>query len=65
MKRILILSGSPRVHGNSSILCDEFAKGAENAGNEVEKIFITKKKVNGCLGCNACMRNGGYIIACE
>lgn len=62
MKKILILSGSPRVHGNSNILCDEFAQGAKESGNEVEKILITKKKVNGCLGCNACMRTGGECV---
>jgi protoporphyrinogen oxidase len=28
MKKVLILSGSPRKGGNSDILCDEFAKGA-------------------------------------
>ena len=37
MKKILILSGSPRIGGNSDILCDEFKKGAIEAGNEVEK----------------------------
>lgn len=28
MKKVLILSGSPRKGGNSDILCDRFAKGA-------------------------------------
>ena len=62
MKKILILSGSPRMHGNSSILCDEFARGAEEAGHQVEKIYVARKKVAGCLGCNACYRNGGTCV---
>lgn len=62
MKKILILSGSPRVNGNSSLLCDEFAKGAREAGHEAEKIIIAKKKVGGCFGCSACMRNGGNCV---
>ena len=62
MKNVLVLSGSPRINGNSSILCDEFIRGAKEAGNEVEKIYVTKKKVAGCLGCNACYRNGGNCV---
>ncbi|MBR1624743.1 MAG: flavodoxin family protein, partial [Clostridia bacterium] len=28
MKKVLILSGSPRKGGNSDLLCDEFMRGA-------------------------------------
>lgn len=62
MKKILVLSGSPRINGNSSILCDEFIRGAKDAGHSAEKIYVTKNKVAGCLGCNACYRNGGVCI---
>ena len=36
-KKVLILSGSPRQGGNSDLLCDEFLRGAQEAGHEVEK----------------------------
>ena len=36
-KKVLILSGSPRKDGNSDLLCNEFMKGALEAGHEVEK----------------------------
>ena len=62
MKKILILEGSPRRNGNSAILSDEFARGAEKAGCSVEKVHIAGKKVAGCLGCNACYRNGGACV---
>ncbi len=62
MKKVLVLSGSPRMHGNSSILCDELIRGAEEAGHQAEKINVTRKKVGGCLGCNACYRNDGVCI---
>ena len=62
MKKVLLLSGSPRINGNSSLLCDEFAKGAEEAGFETEKINVCRLKVAGCLGCNACYRNGGSCV---
>lgn len=39
-KKIIVISSSPRKGGNSDLLCDEFMKGAKEAGNEAEKIFI-------------------------
>ena len=45
MKNVLILSGSPRRNGNSDLLCDAFFRGAEDAGNQVEKIFVRDKKI--------------------
>ena len=54
MKRILILSSSPRKGGNSELLCDQFALGAQEAGHEVEKIFLKEKKINYCTGCGTC-----------
>ena len=40
MKNILVISSSPRRNGNSDLLCDEFIKGALEAGNKVEKVFL-------------------------
>ena len=62
MKKVLILEGSPRRNGNSAILSGEFARGAEEAGCSVEKVQIAGKKIAGCLGCNACYRNGGVCV---
>ena len=53
-KKVLILSSSPRKGGNSDLLCDEFMKGAKEAGHNVEKIFIAQKKINYCTGCGVC-----------
>ena len=59
MKKVLILSGSPRKNGNSDILCDEFMRGAKEAGNEVEKIRVSEKKIDFCRGCYFCQKSGG------
>lgn len=40
-KNVLILSGSPRRGGNTDLLCDEFARGATEAGARVEKLFLS------------------------
>lgn len=53
-KKILVLSGSFRKGGNSDLLCDQLIKGANEAGNQVEKIFINDKKISFCRGCGVC-----------
>lgn len=58
-KKVLILSGSPRKRGNSDLLCDEFARGAKEAGNNVEKIRVSEKKIGYCTGCYYCQKSGG------
>ncbi len=56
-KKVVIVSSSPRKGGNSDILCDEFLKGAVDAGNEAEKIFLRDKKLDFCTGCGFCNTN--------
>lgn len=62
-RKVLILSGSPRKEGNSDLLCDEFAKGAEEVGNEVEKIRVAEKNIGYCRACYACKNTGKCVIA--
>lgn len=62
MKNVLIISSSPRRHGNSDLLCDMFAKGAEESGNNVEKIFLKDKEINYCTGCGVCNTTHRCII---
>ena len=45
-KRVLILSASPRKGGNSDTLCNQLMEGAQQAGHQVEKIFLKEKKIN-------------------
>ncbi len=48
-KKVLIISGSPRKGGNSDLLCDEFMRGAVEAGNEAIKIRVAEKRIGFCL----------------
>lgn len=57
-KKVLVLSGSPRKGGNSDLLCDEFVRGAMEAGHEVEKIRVQEKKIACCMACYACRDTG-------
>ena len=42
--KVLVISSSPRRGGNSDVLCDEFLKGAAEAGHETRKIRLVEKK---------------------
>lgn len=57
-KKVLILSSSPRRNGNSDLLCNEFMRGAAEAGHQVEKIFLKDKHINYCTGCSICSMYG-------
>ena len=54
MRKILVILGGGRPRGNTRQLVDAFARGATDAGHEVEIVSLNKEQVNGCLGCNAC-----------
>lgn len=53
-KKVLILSASPRKGGNSDTLCDEFLRGAQEAGHQAEKIFLRDRDIHYCIGCGVC-----------
>lgn len=54
MKKVLIISASPRKNGNSDLLCDRFAQGAKESGHAVEKVFTAAKNIGYCRGCGVC-----------
>ena len=62
MKKVLAIVSSPRKGGNSELLVDEFVKGAQEAGHEVEKVCLREKKIAPCIACEACLRNGGTCV---
>ena len=60
-KQVLILSGSPRKAGNSDVLCDQFMKGAQEAGHRVQKVRVAEKRIGYCTGCGACQGKGACV----
>ncbi len=54
MKKVLIISSSPRRDGNSDCLANAFRKGAMSAGHEVEKVWLGNKQIGFCRGCYCC-----------
>ncbi len=58
MKKVIIISSSPRKNGNSETLAKEFARGAESTNNQVEFISLRDYDLNYCIGCYACHKTG-------
>ena len=61
-KKMLSICTSPRKGGNSEILADEFAKGAREAGHQVEKVCLYDKTIGFCKGCLACQKTQRCVI---
>ena len=60
--KALIINGSPRQKGNTSIALTEIAKQLEKLGIESEIVWIGNKPVRGCIACNTCKDNPGACV---
>lgn len=58
MSKIVVLVGSMRKGGNTDLLSQAFAEGA-NENNDVEIVSVADYKVNPCIGCNSCFTREG------
>lgn len=54
MMKVLILNGSPRIDGNTTIAIDEMKKIFEEEGIDVEIIRVGNKNIRGCMACQYC-----------
>lgn len=59
--KVLAISSSPRKDGNSDVLCDQFLKGAAEAGHETEKIRLSEKKISPCFACYGCTESHSCV----
>lgn len=60
--KVLIINGSPRVNGNTSIAVNEMVKIFEKEGVEAEVVQIGTKDVRGCIACNSCGEKGKCVF---
>ena len=56
--KILVLNGSPRLHGNPAAMVDAFVNGAMENGHKVTVVNVCQKKIAGCLACEYCHTKG-------
>lgn len=60
--KVLILNGSPRVDGNTSIAVEEIVKTLEEEGVESEVVQIGNKNIRGCVACGGCSNTGKCVF---
>lgn len=65
MSKVVILVGSVRRGGNTQLLAESCAAGAEAAGHEVEILSVADYAVMPCNGCEACSAQTGNRCVLE
>lgn len=62
MVKIIAIYGSPRRHGNTSLLLSHAVRGAKEAGADVEEIFLRDLNMSPCLEYYGCKKDGRCVI---
>ena len=60
--KVLMINGSPRKGGNTSIALDEMAKVFAEEGVETEIVQVGMKDVRGCIACGTCGERGTCVF---
>lgn len=60
--KVLIINGSPRVGGNTSIAVNEMVKVFEAEGVDAEVVQIGNQDVRGCIACGSCGEKGKCVF---
>ena len=60
--KVLIINGSPRPNGNTSIAVSELVKTFEAEGIETEVCQIGNKDIRGCIACGKCSELGKCVF---
>lgn len=60
--KVLILNGSPRMNGNTTLAVEEMVKVFNAEGVETEVIRVGNKDIRGCMACNSCAKTGKCVF---
>lgn len=60
--KVLMLNGSPRANGNTSLALGEMQKIFEKEGVEIEYVHVGNKEIRGCVACASCFKTGKCAI---
>ncbi|HAM16345.1 MAG TPA: flavodoxin family protein [Eggerthellaceae bacterium] len=60
--KVLMINGSPRKDGNTTVALSEMEKVFAAEGVEVETVQIGTKDVRGCIACNKCAELGKCVF---
>ena len=60
--KVLMINGSPRVGGNTSIALQEMEKIFAQEGIETETVQIGNQAIRGCIACGTCAKQGKCVF---
>lgn len=60
--KVLILNGSPRVGGNTTVAVEEMERVFREEGVEVETVQVGARDIRGCIACGRCAETGRCVF---
>lgn len=60
--KVVIINGSPRINGNTTVAVNELVKEFEAGGAEVRVFQIGNKDIRGCVACGGCAKKGKCVF---
>ncbi|MBR2143732.1 flavodoxin family protein [Anaerovibrio sp.] len=60
--KVLIINGSPRVNGNTTVAVNELVKIFKEEGVDTEVVQIGNKAIRGCIACGSCREKGKCVF---
>lgn len=60
--KVLMINGSPRLHGNTTIALEQMAQVFAEEGIEVDVVRVGSEAVRGCIACNGCAAKGACVF---
>lgn len=63
MKKVILVNGSPREHGNTHLALTEIANRLNTLGVATELIWIGNRPMQGCTACYACKKTGKCVFS--
>ena len=60
--KVLMINGSPKSNGNTSIALREMEKVFKENGVDVETVTVGNKAIRGCVACNSCYEKGKCVF---
>lgn len=61
-KRLLLVLGSPRRHGNTEILAETLGESAQRSGFSVHTVHLAGMNLKGCIDCRKCWTTGAPCV---
>ncbi len=60
--KVLLVNGSPHLHGCTDVALSEVAMRLEQHGIETEMLWLGNEALHGCIACGKCSRSGKCIF---